>query len=1145
MVLIVNPVIPRTITQAVPEKEKVNSYARTARRKSVLSDFEWYKIAVSKDGIYKIDAEFLKSMGIDIYQVDPATIRIFGNGGKMLPQSNMDKRYDGLQENAIFVQSKGAGFSDSDYIIFYGQGTDTKEILHNSGEIKLNYEKNLYSDSSFYFLTFGGPSGKRITSAENHGENHPVINSYLHVETYEIDQFNIVNSGRYWYGEKFDLVTSYNFDFYLPGIKSNTTIKINSVVMAKSTYNSSFQLSVNGIIVGNQEIDAIPAGTYTVKGYVNSDTFEINSNLLSIPDNILKLDLTYDKPSQDSHANGYLDYFTILCERELKAYNSCTFFRSVEALKYPFITYEISASDKELHVWDISDPLTPEEIEWISLSGKVRFGAEGGELSEYVVFTADNIPEPVFIDKIANQDLTGSIVPDLLIVTHSDFYSEASRLAEFRESHDGLKAKVVTTEEIYNEFSSGSQDVTAIRDYVKYLYDQREPGAGLKYLLFFGRGSFDYKDRLDFNTNFVPIYQSRNSLHPIYSYASDDYYTFLEDDEGIWEEYDGGSHTMDIGVGRLPVITVNEAKAIVDKLILYETHSGSYGSWRNEVIFVADDGDGVDGIIHSKQADDLASYVDTVYTNFNVNKIYVDAYPQIRTPNRQLAPEVNQAINDAVQKGALIMNYTGHGAESGWTSESVLDIAMLTSWENLYRLPVLVTATCEFGRNDNPKQRSGAEFAITNPNGGAIGLVTTSRPVFSNPNYELNLDFYQNVFNKKDGKYPHMGDIFKSTKNLNTKVVIRNFILLGDPSMKLAYPDKEIVITHINESEIDQSDTLKALKMAIVKGNVLNTDGDLDTDFSGILTATVFDKPFVKQTLGTEDPVMTFEEREVVFRGDVTVNRGQFDFKFVMPRNISYTYGKGKISLYAITDGKTEDAAGSNSTIKIGGSEESITYDNVPPHIEMYMNDTSFFYGGLVGENPILIARIFDENGITLSGSEIGQGIVLTIDEEQEIIVSNFYKNDVNSYQAGTLRYPLTGLQEGKHHIILKVWDTHNNSSQAQLEFVVADRNTLVIQNFLNYPNPFRDETTISFEHNRSGEDLEFIIEIFDLNGQIVKKSMGSIKHSEFRVNDVTWDGRNSSGKKMQSGLYICRIFVRSLRDGAKNQGYHKLVMIN
>jgi hypothetical protein len=564
--------------------------------------------------------------------------------------------------------------------------------------------------------------------------------------------------------------------------------------------------------------------------------------------------------------------------------------------------------------------------------------------------------------------------------------------------------------------------------------------------------------------------------------------------------------------------------------------------------FVADDGDGTDGIRHSSDAERLSVMVDTSYSNFNIGKIYVDAYPQNIYPNYQEAPEARQAVNDAIKSGALIMNFTGHGNEFQWTAEKILDNFMVSRWENLYQLTFFVTATCEYGRHDDPGIRSGAEFGMLNKRGGVIGLVTTSRPVFASTNYILNQAFYGQVFERVEGKYQTIGEIFKNTKNESLNgPVNRNFSLLGDPSMKLAYPEQNIVIENINEYPIEsQIDTLKALKNVTVSGKIVDSDQMHLVNFNGILTAKVYDKSVTAETLGTQDPVMQYDIRKsLIFNGDVSIRNGEFDFQFVVPKNISYKIGDGKISMYSINNENNLDAAGSNIDIPVGGSLDTAELDNLPPEINMYLEDTTFVDGELTSDHPRLIAHLFDENGVNITENGVNQGILATMDDEENFVLNNFYKADIDNYQSGTLSYQFSELEEGLHYLVLKVWDTHNNMAEEYLEFIVGESHELVIKNLLNYPNPFREETTFSFEHNRSGEDLEIILYIYSQTGSLVKIIEGITENSEFRVNDIKWDGRGGSGKKLESGIYIYRIYIRSLVDGAKNGGFEKLVIIN
>lgn len=1124
-------------------------YRKKDINESVLASGLWYKLGIRNNGIYKIDYNFLNNLGIDPGTINPKHIRIFGNGCYLLPQKNDENIPQDLTENSIMVVGEEDNhFDPEDYILFFGLSPHKLELIETGpSEYQIDYVNNVYSDTSYYFLNLSDTEGARIGTKENKGTTFPEIRIFDHLIKYELDQINILNSGREWYGEIFDIKTTYEFSFNVNGLSSNEQIKVISKVMASSYNPSYFELELNGFILGQQTVDPIPNTRYGLKGRERVDEFEINSGILPGFTESLDLNMTYVKGSSTELSIGYLDYLNIWCKRDLAVYEEQTIFQSVESSRNLNSTFSLNDNGEEVNIWDITNPFAPSIQEFTRSNGKIKFGTDTELLRRFIVCTNQNLFVPESVILLENQNLHGSSTPEFIIITPTGFLTAANRLKSHREQM-GISTEIATKLQIFNEFSSGAQDVSAIRNFIKFRNDNAVAPGTLKYVLILGRGSYDYKDRIQNNTNYVPIYESRNSLHPIYSYSSDDYYTFLDDGEGEWEENFIGDHMMDVSIGRIPVTTSFEASDVINKIIIYETDSRSNGSWRNDIYFVADDGDGVDGIRHANDAEKLSVLVDTSYSNFNIGKIYVDAFPQIILPNKQESPEARKAVNDAVKSGALIMNFTGHGNEFQWTSEKILDNSMVTKWENLYRLPFFVTATCEYGRHDNPNLRSGAEYAMINKRGGVIGLVTTSRPVFASTNYILNRAFYSNVFEKVDGKYQSVGDVFKNTKNESLNgPVNRNFSLLGDPSMKLAYPDRNIQIEKINEAPIDpQADTLKALKKVTVEGKIYDVDQSHMGEYNGILTATVYDKSARLQTLGTQDPVMSYTLRNsLLFNGDVSVEAGGFKFQFIVPKNISYKLGDGKISVYAIDIAGRVDASGSNIHIPVGGSNDIIDQDDIPPEIHMYMEDTTFIDGDLTSDHPKLIARLFDENGINITRNGVNQGIIATLDDRQEYILNAFYKADMDDFQQGTLSYQFSELEEGRHILVLKVWDTYNNMAEGQLEFLVGESHEFILKNLLNYPNPFREETTFSFEHNRSGEDLEVIVQIYSLNGGLVRVLKGVTVNSAFRINDIHWDGTTGSGKKLESGIYIYRVYVRSLVDGAKNEDFKKLVIIN
>ena len=1106
---------------------------------SVLSQGDWFKIPITENGIYKIDYNYLKSSSIDVAAINPKKIKIHGNGGGMLQQKNSDPRPVDLIENAISVIGEADGsFGKEDYILFYGQGPDHTKLYEDG---TLEYEKNFYSDTSFYFLSIASDDGLRISALEDLGADQPKIQQYDAYITHEKDEHNIINSGRDWYGEKFDFTLTYDFKYDFPGLIPNTEIAVTSAIMGQTYEEASLDLFLNGTTLGQQPVYAIVEGSYLAKGSNQLETFKINTSEVPISEH-LTLRMSFN-PTGSKLSKASLNYFTILCQRQLKLYEDQLIFRSLESTQNAISTFEIMDGASAYQIWDITDHLRPKNQHFSMNGNNAIFGALSSDLKEYIVFKNQEHLIPEKAVKIHNQNLHASSDVDFLIVTNPRFRSEADRLADLRQYHDGLKVLVVTTDEVYNEFSSGKPDVTAIRDFIKLLYDHGAEGSRLQNVLLFGKGSFDYKDRIERNTNFVPIYSSRNSLHPINSYSSDDYYGFLDDDEGEWIESYSGDHMMDVGIGRLPVKSLDEAKIVVDKLIRYATNPTSFGEWRNELFFIADDGD---GNLHQRDADRLTVLVDTAHTQFNVNKIYIDAYEQVESSIGETAPEAHAELVRSIEKGGLIFNFTGHGSATRWTSETILNISVATELENENTLPLFVTATCEFGRHDNPKAISGAEYLLLNPKGGAIGLLTTARPVYSSTNFILNEAFYHNVFTKEENRYLSIGEIFRRTKNQSLKgSVNRNFSLLADPSMTLAYAKDEIQLI-ADENYYKPGDTLSALSTVKLKGQVLDINGVTNSSFNVSLIAKVFDQPSEITTIGHEDFPMIFMLRDnVIFNGEVTVSAGEFDIEFIVPKNITYDFENGKISMYAVDIQQKLDAGGSNIDFVVGGESDDYLTDNTPPEIELFINDTSFVNNGVTGPDIFLVAKLYDESGISLSKSDIGQELTAMLDSEDEISVRNYYVSEKDSYTTGWVTYPFKDLSTGTHKIRLQAWDVHNNSGEAEIEFLVLDDKDLTIEKLINYPNPFSDYTTFSFETNRAGDDLEILIEVISMQGKLVKQFFYTKENSESRISDIIWDGKNQNGSNILGGAYIFRLSVRSLSDGSKNQANKKLIIIN
>jgi Peptidase family C25 len=1114
---------------------------------SVLSKGNWIKIGVKTSGVHKIDANFLQKAGLNVAQINPQNIKIYGNGGGMLPQANDVSRAKDLVENAITVEGESDGrFDNQDFILFYGQSPH--QISYDSLSKSFRHQFNIYSDTTFYFLTVSDTKGLRIKD-QNSIAATSEISTFDDYVFHEIDTKNILaqdpfaGSGRLWMGEEFVGNSEKIFTFNMAGFSANSKLSITTSLGANAPRRTQFLVKANEQNVGNISLFATGTDTYADKASLNTQTFSINSdNFINATD--LKIGITFNRDTLKNGV-GYLDFVGVQALRNLKLYGNQTHFRSLESLKNNFSRFILNESSQNLKIWDISNPQQPQNQLYILQNQRINFGIETKNLKEFIVHNNSNFLEPISFQKINNQNLQSVEVPDLLIVTSDILRKQANRLADFRRENDKLSVLVVSPQEIYNEFSSGKQDITAIRDFTKFLYDRNS--LKMKYLLLFGDASYDYKKRVNVISNetqniIIPTYESRESVNPIYSFSSDDYFGFMSNNEGNWEENIYGNHTLEIGIGRLPVKSIQEAEQVVNKLIHYGTHKNTLGDWRTKIAFVADNGD---GNIHQSDAEAFSNEMQRQSTGYQSNKIYVDAFPLISQPGFQLSPQANQRLTQAFQQGSLIVNYNGHGNEKGWTDEKILTDGDIIGFTNYNNMPLMLTATCQFGRFDDPNKVSGAELSLLNSKGGAIALLTTTRPVYQFTNYVLNEAFYKAVFKPINGKMPRLGDVMIDTKNNSLQGVLnRNFSLLGDPSMRLNYPENEIVISKINGTSSSKSDTLKALGKVILEGEIrsLGSQNKLST-FNGKAQITVFDKPKKIQTLGNKGSKFAYQDyQNILFEGQVNVKNGGFTCTFIVPKDINYQYGEGKIFVYAQTTDATSDASGSSKVIVGGANNQTIT-DIQAPQLSVYLNDENFREGGETNDSPVFIAKLSDENGLNVATDGLGHEMLLTIDDTTKVIVNQYFTSNLDDYRSGEIRYQLKNLTEGEHQLKLKVWDTHNNSSENSLRFRVVVSKENLLTNVFCYPNPTSQITHFSFEHERVGDDLAISIEIYDSYGRTIKQINENVYKITSPYDQILWNISEDSSS-IVTGNYFYRIFAKSLTTNYQATGIGKIASV-
>ncbi len=1138
----------RTFFNPLSAGSNRNDWTKT----SVLSSGQNYKISVSNDGVIKLDYNYFKNiLGIDPNTINPTQIKIFGNPGGMLPTLNSEFRPDDLTENAIYFSGEDDGkFDVGDYLLFYASGPNQTKYLANTR--LLTQEINLYASKNYYFIQISGGNGKRIPQNSNNVTPLFWTNKFLDLKRYEEEKFNLLDtyeyaqgSGRKWYGESYGPGTEKKYDsfFNFNNIVLTDTVTVIGEFAGRSSQNSRFNLSISGKTVNTSEIPGTTLGdtegTFAYTGKVNFSFLPVQGQI-----NISA------KYNSGSNSTGWIDFIEVNAYRKLVVDNTPLIFQNPLTLDYTDVGYEIETLGNNLWVWRITDQGNIVQ-ESISYSGSIaKFTNSPTTLEKFVAFyPTANFNSAEFIGKIENQNLHGIEKTDLVILYEKTFEEQVLKLKEQREKKSGLTVNMVRIDQLYNEFSSGRQDVTAIRDFARMLYTR---STSFKYLLLFGDGTFDYKNNLN-NTphlNFIPVFETLESTNPIYSFPSDDYFGLLDP-----EEDQNLKGTVDIAIGRFPVNNTTQAENAVNKIIHYENNPICFRDWRNRIVFSADDEDSNQ---HLGDADGMAKKNTIIYPSFNQDKVYLDAFQQISSPGGDRIPEANNTINNNIFRGCLVFNYLGHGGPKGLAQERVVTISDINSWTNYDKLTLFITATCTFTGYDDPSIESGGEQTFNNTKGGGIALLTTSRAVFASSNAELVRAVYDTIFARPEGEIIRLGEVCRIAK---TKFAYsasvsnaRKFCLIGDPSLQLALPKLLVETNSINGKPADLTfkDTLKALQKVTVEGSIKEYNNNYVNNFNGKLYVTVFDKRKDYKTLSQDkgSPEYTFSlQKSVIFKGVTSVNNGKFSFTFIVPKDIEYNFGEGKISYYA-ENGLDLDAAGYFNKVIVGGTSNDAIKDNEPPKVQVFLNDENFVKGGLTDKNPVLLAKISDDLGINITGSSVGHDLTVVIDEntQNEIILNDFYESVLDDPAKGTVKYPLMNIAPGTHTLRVKAWDISNKSGEASTEFVVAENGVIALHHVLNYPNPFTTSTSFQFEHNFGNKNLHARISIYSISGTLVKTIHQDVPGTGSRIEGILWDGKDDFGNDLAKGIYIYKVLVSELNNniaGKKAESdYEKLVIL-
>ena len=1127
-----------------------NSRSYNNETNSIFATGNWYKFKVEKSGVHKIDGNFLSKLGIDLTSVNPDRIKIYGHGGDALPFSNSKNAPIDPPQIAIKVVSNNSNtFTSSDYILLYAEGTRTYNEENDS-------HINPYSDNSYYYITVDGGPGLRIRDMqEPTGNISEVITSYHSTQFHEEDDFSPAKVGRRWFGNRFDIQNQQNYTFNFPDIVAGSPYKVLVKTGAVSTSYTSMEIKING--EDSQVLTYSP---------INDPTFLVTRDLertLTANSSEILVQMQYNNNGNPS-STAYLDYIRVEALETLKGKEEQFLFSNKELKnKYGIGEFQMTNAQNITEVWDITD--------WQNIQSKINNGASNlhwkislGEERNYVAINANDYYLPLEVDNpvVRNQNIKGTILRDpqgnfkdldYLIITSPKLIQPAIRLANHHISHNNLNVKVLTTDDIYQEFSSGKQDISAIRNLVRYVYNNAStPDRRLKYLALLGDTSVDYKNRWEDNNNIVPTFHTLQSTSNYSSYMSDDFFGMMDDNEGKMLARD----KLDIAVGRIIADEVSLANAMVDKAINYQKDV-AYGSWRNNIITISDDVDQTyefESI--QKTLNDLSDEISEKKPEYNIKKILADSYIQQTSAGGNRYPDVNKSITEAIEVGGLVVNYFGHGGEDGLAHEFIYTQNDANNLNNTNRYPLFVTVTCEFTKFDYPNRITAGELTYWNKKGGAIGLITTTRAISVSLGVEYNLIMNPHLLGYNTNDYKTPAEALRITKNMLGDRLRRVVFFIGDPAMHLAQPKPSVQLTKINDNSIDKANEtpIEALGKVKLSGIITDVNGNQLSDYNGVVETKVFDKRIERTTLGNDGTRNSDGELllldfttlgEVIFNGQATVRNGVFDIEFIAPRDIRSELGNGRVSFYSKRDGALIDKTGYSNDILVGGINENAAEDSHGPEIQLYFNDETFVSGATTNSSPILLAKLKDESGINTS-SGIGHDIVAILDgdEANPIKLNEYYQAEVDDYTKGSLQYQLKDLEQGLHILELKAWDVYNNSSTSEIEFVVAENDKLELNRVLNYPNPFVNYTEFWFEHNRPFEPLDVQVQVLTVTGKIVWSTNQLITTDGFLSREITWDGRDDFGDRIGKGVYIYKISVKSTLTNQRIEKFEKLVIL-
>lgn len=1105
----------RSVFINVDKAERSGRYAAH----SVLATGRWVKIRVKDEGIYQLTTSELSKMGFK----DPSRVKLYGYGGRLLPESfsfsGKDALIDDLREVPLYRRDGS--------LLFFAEG-----LVRYS---ETGFQRNTFSSYSYYFLT-EGDAPLSFPTLEAPSEVQTDVSQVKAYALNDEDQFVWYGGGRDFYNNT-ETRGGATFKLTLPGHVSGPETVYYDVSAQTSVGSSTMTLKSAGSGSGSVNISKTITKTgegETARGYRGSFSTTLGD--------AAQYTITTSR-------SGRLNYLYCAYTQTLSAaHTHHAFSPSANGA----VTLRIADATAGTRLWRLADGQDNVAQVAGTLSGTTYTASTADGTSRFaIVDVTANYPSPETVGEIKNQDLHADSAYDYVIIIPASgkLQAQAERLAEAHKAQSGMRVKIVRADLLYNEFSSGTPDATAYRRYIKMLYDRAKTDADApRYLLLMGDCTYDNRMitsemkgaslddyLLAYERNDQESYLNMGySIGTLHSYVTDDYYGLLDDGEGNAIARD----KIDLGIGRFLCHTEEKAKWLVDNTIDY-LQGKHCGSWQNKVWAIADVGD---NNLHMQDAQAVVRDLEAAApTGVGVRRIFPDSYTRTQEAKGTTYPAATKKLKEAMQQGALIFNYNGHGSPDRLSHTFLLDKADTKNVSSTAR-PVWIFASCEITPYDQAVEDLGRN-ALFAPKGPAVAVVCAARSVYSNYNRSLNQGFVKYAFSRDShGKRLTFGDAMRLTKEelltgssntIGTDPTINKlkYVLLGDPALTLRYPDAGVTIDSINGHAVTDG-TLEALPVGGVVSfsGYVNADtaaGGADKSFHGSLTGLVMSP---KETItckgyGSSTPLTYTDYTKTIYEGSVTVKDGRFKMEFMVPRGVKLSTDRALLNLYAVRADSASQLAGMSTAFCINGSAQTTVVDTLGPSIKLYIGSPDFPSGGRVPQGSTLYAAISDSSSVSIVSGNLGHDMELWFDNKAAslVAVNDYFAFNYDSYREGMLTYPLPTLTKGRHKLTLRVWDVFDNSSTASLEFEVTDAPSLDFD-ITAVPTITAGSSTnfiTTFAHTYD-TDRQVTTEVYDVAGMRIWHEEATLPAGS-RYVSVGWNGCSYGGTPLTSGVYLYR----------------------